>query len=173
MGGGKDAKGGGKKGGKGGKGKGDLCKKCQKPGHEAKDCWSGKVCSGCKKSGHVWEVCFTNPASPQYKPPAAKANAGVSRPAGADAQAILDHIQTLASGKVSQGLANAAVPKASAPPPNQPEQHEQWAEFQRYLASQELVRKAYGCRADTAAISSDLVLLDTFVSYRIYLSFYR
>ncbi len=134
---------GGGKGGKGGKGGGkgnkDLCKKCNKPGHEARDCWSGKTCTGCKKSGHVWEVCFTNPQSPQYKPPTAKANAAAARlPAGLDATAILASLQNLASSNSTHtDWANAAVPKTPAPP----QQHEQWEEFQRYLAAQSLIKK--------------------------------
>ena len=82
-------------------------------------------------------------------------------PAGLDAAAILASLQSLVSSSYHGALANAAVPKASAPPP--PQQHELWEEFQRYLAAQTLIKNAYGCRADStiASIASDLVLLDT------------
>ena len=154
----------GEKGGKGGgKGNKETCKKCNKPGHSAKDCWSGKVCTGCKKTGHIWESCFTNPKSPQFKPPAAQANAAaVQLPAGLDAAAILASLHSLTSSSSSGqhiALANAAAPKTAAPP----QQHEQWEEFQRYLTAQALVKKAYGCRADSSTIGldSDMVLFDT------------
>lgn len=40
-----------------------ICSKCEKPGHEKKDCWSDKICPKCNKKGHIEAFCREDPSS--------------------------------------------------------------------------------------------------------------
>jgi len=136
------------KAGKGDKGKdGEKCKLCSKKGHKASECWSTKTCTGCQKKGHPWEHCFTNPKSKSYKPPklasAATQPQQVALPPGLDASAILASLSA-SSSSVGPAIANAAQ---AAPSPLHDLNAQQVAEFQRYLAAQAMIKKAYGMRA--------------------------
>jgi len=114
-------------------------------------------------------VCFTNPSSKTYKPPK-PANAATippeasatQLPPGLDASAVLASLCAGASSSSGPALANAAP--SIAPSSASALLGSQVEEFQRYLAAQALIKKAYGMRAAAHGgdqHDSSMILLDS------------